>query len=334
MSKSAIEWTDATWNPITGCTKVSAGCKYCYAEREWPRMTKLVPAYAGRDFADVRMHLDRIEQPLHWKRPRKIFVNSMSDLFHESVDQRFISDVFGVMAACPQHTFQILTKRPARALELLGQGCMGRFQDDVEECLAMFSTAPLVWPLPNVWLGVSVEDQETADERIPQLLQTPAAVRWVSVEPLLGPIDLNYAFGVPTGAGKGSCPMHLAGVCPEGLLPLGKQHLHWVVCGGESGPKARPMYPDWARSLRDQCAAAGVPFLFKQWGEWAPASNLPKDTRLPSSHWGWMNNKGGEPHFGFGPFKDEFAHHELMGRVGKKRAGRLLDGVQHNAYPY
>jgi len=331
--KTGIEWTDATWNPVTGCTKVSAGCKHCYAEREWPRMTRLVPAYAGRDFTDVRMHLDRIEQPLHWKKPRRIFVNSMSDLFHESVDQRFISDVFGIMAACPQHTFQILTKRPARALELLGQGCMGRFQDDVEECLVMHSNEPLVWPLPNVWLGVSIEDQATADERIPLLLKTPAAVRWISTEPLLGPVDLSYGFGVPTGSGNGSCPMHLAGICPEGLLPKGETHIHWVVAGGESGPKARPMHPDWVRSLRDQCAAACVPFLFKQWGEWAPGESCGPMTR-PEQTAGYFAGK-----WTFGTMtkkQNEELHIDDepdLYRVGKKAAGRLLDGIMHNAYP-
>lgn len=305
MSKSAIEWTDETWNPVTGCTKVSAGCKHCYAEREWPRMTRLVPAYAGREFTDVRMHLDRIEQPLHWKKPRRIFVNSMSDLFHEAVDQRFISDVFGIMAACPQHTFQILTKRPARALELLGQGCMGRFQDDVEECFAMHSDDPLIWPLHNVLIGVSVENQETADERIPLLLQIPSNWRWISAEPLLGPLSIeNYV---------------------DLFLP---DLLVWVVVGGESGPNARPMHPDWVRSLRDQCAAANTPFLFKQWGEYCGD----RDFRAPAHKWEMIDRSGRTlQDAGSTANMGPITH---VARVGKKRAGRLLDGVLHDEYPF
>jgi protein gp37 len=299
--QSKIEWTDATWNPVTGCTKVSLGCKHCYAEREWPRLTKLVPAYAGRDFADVRTHVDRLEQPLRWRKPRRVFVNSMSDLFHDSVDQRFIADVFGIMAACPQHTFQILTKRPARALELLGQGCMGRFQDDVEECLALYSASPLAWPLPNVWLGVSAENQETYDDRVELLRQTPAAVRWVSIEPIIGQIDARFTNGLVHGCDAAD------------------YRLDWVVVGGESGPNARPVHPQWARSLRDQCAAGGVPFLFKQWGEHLPAGQVDGNgdewTPVGSRQKAVVNVDDG------------------FRRIGKKLAGRLLDGVQHDEYP-
>ena len=305
--KTKIEWTEATWNPVTGCTKVSQGCKHCYAEREWPRLTKLVPAYAGRAFSDVRCHPERLEQPLRWKKPRRIFVNSMSDLFHEDVPVDFIEQVFDMMKRCPQHTFQILTKRAGRMQFILW--------------------SELDWePLPNVWLGVSVEDQATADERIPLLLDTPAAVRWISAEPLLNDLDIRWWLqekmlrpGVMNGAAYINSHMD--------------NRLDWVVVGGESGPKARPMHPDWARSLRDQCAAAGVPFLFKQWGEWAPASNLQKDTRLPFSRWGWMPSEGGDPILRFVQFKERPANHELMGRVGKKLAGRLLDGLLHDESP-
>lgn len=174
--KTKIEWTDATWNPVTGCTKVSQGCKHCYAEREWPRLTKLVPAYAGRDFTEVRTHADRLDQPLHWKRPRRVFVNSMSDLFHQDVPDEFIRAVFAVMAQAKQHTFQVLTKRSERMREILTRW----HRDGLtlrEGCGAV---------LPNVWLGVSIEDQPSADERIIELLKTPAAVRWISAEPLLG----------------------------------------------------------------------------------------------------------------------------------------------------
>ena len=313
MSKSKIEWTDETWNPVTGCTKVSQGCKNCYAEREWPRMARLVPSYTGRAFTDVRMHADRIDKPLHWKRPRRIFVNSMSDLFHPDVSDAFIDRIFAVMALAPQHVFQVLTKRPERMREYLTAGDLTErvireaFRMDCEGGAWMNADHHIggykVMPLPNVWLGVSVEDQATADERIPLLLQTPASVRWISAEPLLCSVDLNRILVNPDRG------FHISA--------LHEQHddcyyqsitqLDWVVVGGESGPKARNLNPQWARGLRDQCAAAGVPFLFKQWGEILPDSQNPSIT-------GPIDPSGGI-------------------RVGKKTAGRLLDGVQHDGYP-
>jgi protein gp37 len=282
--KTRIEWTDATWNPVTGCTKVSDGCKHCYAEREWARIAapRAKPnRYTGRKFTDVREHGDILDQPLRWRRPRRIFVNSMSDLFHPDVSALFVADVFAVMAACPQHTFQVLTKRAGLMQALLDDP---RFRAVAEESLALYTDAPLIWPLPNVWLGVSVEDQATADQRIPLLIDTPTHRRWVSCEPLLGPVDLTAW-------------AELGGF--DTTLGISNPGLDWVVAGGESGPKARPMHPDWVRGLRDQCAAADVPFLFKQWGEWLP------DERDP----------------------------EMWHKVGKKAAGRLLDGVLHDGYP-
>lgn len=336
MSKSAIEWTDEVWNPVTGCTKVSAGCKHCYAEREWPRLTRLVPAYAGRDFTDVRTHHDRLEQPLRWKRPRKVFVNSMSDLFHPDVPDGFIDQVFAVMALAPQHTFQVLTKRPDRMREYLSSpDRIHSINGKVWSQLGTHRGSRIEhggnWraklPLPNVCLGVSVENQEAADERIPLLLQIPAAVRFISAEPLLGPVSLNYAFGIPSGAGRGSCPMHLAGIAPEGLLTKGNHHLHWVIVGGESGPNARPMHPDWVRSLRDQCAIAGVPFLFKQWGEYCGD----RDFRAPVHKWEMIDRSGRTlTEAGSTANMGPITH---VARVGKKAAGRLLDGIMHNAYP-
>lgn len=302
MIKSAIEWTETTWSPVIGCTKVSQGCKHCYAEREvetrWSKNPKSI--WYGRSFGDVLCREDAIGEPLTWRKPRRIFVCPRADLFHEAVPDDFILAVFTVMAACPQHTYQVLTKRAARMQKLL--------------------SAPFLpgWPFANVQLGVSVEDQATADERIPLLLDMPAATRWISAEPLLGQIDLRRWIeigGLDTDRG------------------LSNPGLDWVVAGGESGPQARPMHPDWVRSLRDQCAAAGVPFLFKQWGEWVPSNTLPKDTLLPSHRWAWANENGGPHPTGFGQFKDEHAHHELMGRVGKAKAGRLLDGVMHDEYP-
>jgi protein gp37 len=230
----------------------------------------------------VRLVEEHLEDPLRWKRPRRIFVNSMSDLFHESLDEYDIGQVFAIMALAKQHTFQVLTKRPAEMLQILETA---RICFDYDE------------PLPNVWLGVSVEDQKTADERIPLLLQTPAAVRWLSVEPLLGPIELQ----APWSAINPEYPEH---------------GIHWVVVGGESGPGARPMHPDWARSIRDECVAAGVPFFFKQWGEWEPFSLAPPpDT--PTIDPAWHDWRQGD----------------FSARVGKKAAGRLLDGREWNEYP-
>ena len=296
MSKSAIEWTDETWNPVTGCTKVSAGCKHCYAEREWPRMTRLVPAYAGRAFTDVRCHPERLDQPLRWKRPRRIFVNSMSDLFHEAVPEDFILAVFVTMAAARQHTFQVLTKRPGRMRDLLT-----RWSD-----AGLLLREGCGVSLRNVWLGASIEDQPSADQRIIDLLNTPAAVRWISAEPLLGAVNVKpwlqpKMFGPRALNGDAYINSHMT------------NRIDWIVVGGESGPSARPMSPDWARSLRDQCAAAGVPFMFKQWGEWLPMlgqrEGIPvKQTKKTSDGW-------------------------IMGWAGKKTAGRLLDGVLHDGYP-
>lgn len=326
--KTKIEWTDASWNPVTGCAKVSQGCKHCYAERNWPRMTKLVPAYAGRDFTDVACIPERLSQPLRWRRPRKVFVNSMSDLFHEAVPDEFIDRVFAVMALAPQHTFQVLTKRPERMREYLsrpavecriGLQSMSMCLDDMVRTKGrsklgagvLLQATDInpgglnVWPLPNVWVGVSIEDQATADERIPLLLDTPAVVRWISAEPLLGRVDLAHIspkmFAAKANALTGNWKWE------GGPTKRETPTLDWVVVGGESGPSARPMHSRWVRDLRDQCAASGVPFLFKQWGEWLPDSQNPAVA---------------PPHEQNGAI-----------RVGKKAAGRLLDGVLHDGYP-
>lgn len=289
--KTHIEWTDATWNPVTGCSKVSSGCKHCYAERDWTRLSANPKTrYYGRAFTDVKCHGDVLDLPERWQRPRRIFVNSMSDLFHDAVPEEFIDEVFAAMARSPQHVFQVLTKRPARMLAYLSQS-----EGQIRDLVKYEPTAEAMqWPLPNVWLGVSVEDQAAADERIPTLLQTPAAVRWISAEPLLGPVHLRRAIN----------PAHI-----DGNVQL--HGIDWVVVGGESGPQARPMHPDWVRSLRDQCAADRVPFMFKQWGEFVSAKGYPGHMKIDHV------------------FSDLYQ----MIRVGKKAAGRLLDGVEHNGYP-
>jgi protein gp37 len=289
---SAIEWTEATWNPLVGCTKVSPGCDHCYAETLVNRFAGHNPAFPNR-FDVVTMRGERtLTQPLRWARPRRIFVNSLSDLFHADVPTEFIVRVFAVMSLAPQHTFQLLTKRHARMRSYLDspgfEASVRAHAYDMKYGLGesdprMDDRNYRTWPLPNVWLGVSVEDQHWADIRIPALLDTPAAVRWVSAEPLLGPVTFRWAKWQPISDQPGVVTDHLDGL----------RSLDWVVVGGESGPRSRPMHPDWPRNLRDECVEAGVPFLFKQWG-----------------------------------------NHDADGRnVGKKAAGRELDGRTYDEYP-
>lgn len=269
--KTKIEWTDATWNPVTGCLIVSSGCKYCYAERDFHH------PYPRREFTDVRTHPERLEQPLRWRKSRRIFVNSMSDLFHDRVGDGFIEAVVGAMWAARQHTFQILTKRPERARQFLRVKTLEMCLAELRGWLAalpssvstdQYDSARLngSWPLPNVWLGVSMEDQETADQRVPVLLETPAALRFVSYEPALGRIDFSRLLARTT-----YLPAEMSGEALDaGSAGEEIPGVDWIICGGESGLEARPAHPDWFRSVRDQCQAARVPFFFKQWGEWAP----------------------------------------------------------------
>ena len=210
---SAIEWTGVTWNPVTGCTKVSPGCARCYAERLARRLRAMGSPKYARGF-EVALHRETLDDPLRWRQPRLVFVNSMSDLFHDAVPDAFVEAVFRTMNAASRHTFQVLTKRPERAAAL------GR---------------RLRWTA-NVWLGTSVETEPYL-RRLEPLRRTPAAVKFLSLEPLLGP-----------------------------LPSLDLEGVDWVIAGGESGPGARPLDPDWARAIRDKCARSGVPFFFKQWG--------------------------------------------------------------------
>ena len=289
-----IAWTDVTWNPVRGCARVSEGCRNCYAERMAARFCGPGQPYEGlahrvageaRWTGQVRLVPEKLGEPLRWRRPRKVFVNSMSDLFHESLSDVQIASVFGVMAAASRHTFQVLTKRPGRMLawaawaaqqgeELLASvgepppsgspvgGALAVLtgEDALGRC--GFATAcHASWPLPNVWLGVSVEDQRTADERIPLLLQTPAAVRWVSYEPALGPVFFGmWLLGTHR-------PCH--GCTPDGAFCGGHYvgpALDWVVVGGESGSRARVFDLAWASSVVDECRAARVPVFVKQLG--------------------------------------------------------------------
>lgn len=260
---SAIQWTDATWNPTTGCTKVSPGCAKCYIERTPPFRIH------GRKFVNghipLELHENRLDAPLHWKKPRRVFVNSLSDLFHADVPDTFIDQVFGVMAHCPQHTFQLLTKRAERMRAYLSTD-KARLLDRLDAATDDFTHGTIeYWPLPNVWLGVSVENQHFADERIPLLLQTPAAVRFISAEPLLGPIDFSMN---PSGQVLDSCdecghrrPNPECDACLDAPPAL-----DWVIVGGESGPRSRPFDTDAALKVVQQCQAANVPVFVKQLG--------------------------------------------------------------------
>ena len=284
---TSIEWTDKTWNPTTGCDQISPGCAHCYAktiaERLWASQypEEVIfdehRQYAGqrpRVFTDVRTHEDRLLEPLSWRKPARVFVNSMSDLFHEDVPDAFIDRVFAVMARCAMpyrdgHTFQVLTKRPERMRAYMAEGRAAH--------VAIHAPLMRTWPLPNVWLGVSVENQHFADERIPLLLQPPAAVHFISAEPLLGKVEL-FQF-LPGGAWLHSPrEMH--------------SPLSWVIVGGESGPQSRPFDLAWARAIVAQCKAASVPVFVKQLGAHAFEGEPENDGHGPQYF--TKNRKGGD----------------------------------------
>ncbi len=391
-----IEWTDATWNPVTGCSVVSPGCTNCYAMklagtrlRHHPSraglttMTKAGPVWNGQ----VRFNAEWLDQPLRWTRPRRIFVCAHGDLFHEDVPDDWIDQVFAVMALSPQHTFQVLTKRSARMRQYLSRRRAGilarRLIDDYliandgrvavkarkadrwpvqslgADLLNPDDVTMAQWPLPNVWLGVSAEDQARADERIPDLIVTPAAVRFVSLEPLLGPIDLtdlpapkvteddDDAMGWRFDAL--SSGEYYWFECGDGITDGGdgpwRDALDLVIVGGENGD--RPMHPDWPRQIREACATAGlegegVPFFFKQWGSFSEFE-AGQPNRIVE-----VGSDEAEMILEFLPGKAAWVHADgrvwcnpddlpdntparLMVNVGKKAAGRLLDGVEHNA---
>jgi protein gp37 len=260
---STIEWTDKTWNPVTGCDRVSPGCDHCYAETIAKRFAGSKAFPQG---FDLTLHPDRLDDPLKWRKPARVFVNSMSDLFHPDIPDDFIGNVFNTMMQAEQHTFQVLTKRPQR----------------METFVKMWLGESWGQWIDNLWLGTSIESDRYVF-RADYLRETPAAVRFLSLEPLLGPLP----------------SLDLTGI-------------DWVIVGGESGPKARPMELSWARDLRDRCVAAGTPFLFKQWGEWAP------DTEYEIVDGGLINH-------------GEVSH--SMSRIGKKAAGRELDGRLWDQFP-
>ena len=309
-----IEWAEETWSPVTGCTKVSAGCKNCYAERMARRLGGRYGYPQAPHHFDVTLHPDRLEQPLHWKKPRTIFVCSMGDLFHGDVPAEFLFRVWQTMFMARDHTYLILTKRPER---------MRAFID----ALALHP-GPHYQSRSNIWLGVSVENQETADERIPLLLQIPAAVWFVSLEPLLGEIDLGRYLGLLweiNDIGQGvwfKIPRREGYIYPS--VTLGG-----VIVGGETGHGARPMHPDWVWGIREQCQEAGAAFFFKAWGSWLPVRPFAWDDEWSQGE--MPLNLDGTDCRGHEALVDEACW--LMRRVGKKRAGRLLDGKEHNEMP-
>lgn len=378
---TGIEWTDATWNPVVGCSLVSPGCTNCYAMGQAARIVRCseglgrasaydgtVETVKGRPVWTGKVALASeatLTQPLRWQKPRRIFVNSMGDLFHEGVPDEWIDRVFAVMALAPQHTYQILTKRSARmrrymtpttTVPMLGRLPLERVHlaaaadyegdDKLWEQLkrhgnlySLYCSVP--WPLPNVWLGISAEDQRRANERIPDLLVTPAAIRFVSNEPALGGVDYRrIRTAHPSYVGVEAMLDALTGQTFDlGDTPIGELNakLDWIIVGGESGPNARPMHPDWARSIRDQCAAAGTAFFFKQWGEWLFETQI-GDGQHPSDRYFNADGNPIDEKPPFGPSTGRLWHwwepkHHASICIGKARAGRLLDGVTHDAMP-
>jgi protein gp37 len=411
--RTAIEWTDATWTPVRArsweiqsdgsgkerigwhCEHVSEGCRNCYAERINQRLgtgyaykpgtLRGKPGYAGGGTDRPELFLDEtmLLAPLRWKKPRMIFVCSMSDLFADFVPDAWIDKVFAVMALSPQHTFQVLTKRPERMREYLSYpmtnkrvgGALAELSDMLDRQgvknvhPGWFFERPPLRPMPpfdNVWLGTSIEDQTTADARVPLLLATPAALRFVSAEPLLGPIELteiSYAFGSlrisiprepapPTAMLSQDDTIGTAVAAMGGSVTPNNDGLDWVIVGGESGPHARPMHPDWVRALRDQClavqearsgeaatgTAAKPAFFFKQWGEWAPhkptaGGDLGGDVRAGRVQIVHPSGRSGvEIIEATGKVQSE-AGSRYMARVGKKTAGALLDGREWRQWP-
>ena len=292
MGKSKIEWTEATWNPLSGCTKISDGCKNCYAEKMANRLKAMGAKGYENGFA-VTLHPDRLDEPLKRKKPTMYFVCSMGDLFHDDVPFEFIRKVWIIMIEARQHTFQVLTKRPDRMAEFLKTHAPVR---------AMTGETYGKDFLPkNIWIGVTAENQEQADRRIPILLDTPAAVRFVSIEPMLGEINLQK--------------LHRKMVNSALAYPCAEQYLFdldWVIVGGETGANARPMHPDWVRSIKEQCKEAKVPFFFKQWGEYKTLPQGESVTGYKSHFW-------------------EDGRQAI--RTGKKQIEHLLDGVEYREMP-
>lgn len=329
---SAIEWCDATWQVLSGCSPASEGCRLCYSAKlagtrlkHHPRTTGITKRTADGRFVfngKVRFNEELLDWPLKWRghpqaraerRPSRIFVADRSDLFFPKVTDTQRDRIFEVMDRAPIHIFIVLTKRSAEMRDYVNK----RYPNGAPS-----------W----IWFGVSIEDQENAEQRVPDLLATNAKVRWVSCEPLIGPIDLTHLYHDETMTDA------LDGMSEQGVFPRGdsfvaidpkyREHgkIAWVVVGGESGHGARPMHPDWARALRDQCKAASVPYFFKQWGQWVTEDQSPSDATLPgTSSLPWATYDVTEEDWKGDPTS--------VYKLGKKKSGRLLDGVEHSAFP-
>jgi protein gp37 len=355
QGENGILWCDETWNPLRGCSHVSAGCDHCWAARMATRheSNPLTPQFrgfarAGHWTGKVALIERELEKPLHWRKPKRIAVGLMGDLFR--LPDADIDRMFATMAICQQHTFLLLTKQAKRMYEYIASagnrlGALFKFDMIVARMAPVKKVAavkrirvlsfedsilPMPWPLSNVHLGVSAENQETLNERVPWLLKTPAAYRWLSLEPLLGPVDLSRRMPC-------SCAFPVRPNQQQCLVCSGTgadhPHLDHVVVGGESGPGARPMHPAWVRQVRDQCQAAGVPFTFKQWGEWAPcepgqdsvlAQGAVKDQSLGPERVHWLYQDG--RHVAVGEGAELPDSEALTMRVGRNASGRLIDG--------
>jgi protein gp37 len=284
-TNTRIEWADATWSPITGCTPISEGCEHCYAARMAKRLAGRFGYPKDEPFKPT-FHLEKLDEPQKWKKPKRIFVCSMGDLFHETIESKYVHFILHACELNPQHIYIFPTKRPKKMLEIMSHWNPER-------------------RFPNWWLGVTAENQRTADERIPVLLQIPAAVRFVSVEPMLEPISFKQ---------------WLLDVEQYDSRTPWKPEIDWVICGGETGPGARPMHPDWVRSLRDQCQVSNVPFFFKGWGDWEHES-MADFTSSPGAA---LSSRNATYHIWGGGTR---SYH-----IGKKHSGRLLDGVEWNQF--
>jgi protein gp37 len=331
MNKTPIEWTDMSTNPIRArridgtnrvpghyCEKISAGCANCYASRTQPRFG--MPVFDVRNKPLIESYLEEkeLQKVLRRRKPSKIFWCDMTDMFLDDHPFEWIDKCFAIMALTPQHSHQVLTKRPERMKEYIKNSATQNRVNDIQEYFNGGGNKPVdahfnTWPLPNVWLGVSVEDQKTADERISILLNIPAAIRWISVEPLLGPVNLRCLN--QNGIVVHDSLTGYSGSLNDGLpINPGNPRIDWVIVGGESGSKARPMHPTWVRSLRDQCSSTNTSFFFKQWGSWSPITTSDGRQLLP------FGDYDTESKFGFK-------------KVGKKNAGRLIDGVEYSQFP-
>jgi protein gp37 len=322
-----IEWAHHTFNPWIGCTKVGPGCDHCYAEADFDKRRHVVQWGAGQP---RKLTADSTwAMPRRWNKEAerlgvryRVFCASLADVFDNEVSPEWRAELFKLMLFTPHLDWLLLTKRIGNATRMTEEAV----HDSMKELPAAHQ---LAWPWPNVWIGATIVNQEEADRDIPKLLAVPAAKRFLSMEPLLGPVDLTDI----TVKHAGGTEDHFSAIFdPDDDEAENFQYLDWVIVGGESGPNARPMHPDWARSLRDQCQAAGVPFLFKQWGEWAPGENVHRTSGTVDGAW-WVDGR-------WMPSRENLASDDGhrddepdLYRVGKKAAGRLLDGIEHNGVP-